>query len=86
MTFVTSWDGRIHPGPSIHRRYDPDALHDFSDDVKSKSERLAVANAVDKLRRLGERLAPPHMKLLRGYGELAAATGPIADPAAVSPL
>ena len=28
------------------------------------------ANAVDKPRRLGEQLVPPHMKPLKGYGEL----------------
>jgi hypothetical protein len=50
--------------------YDADALHDFNSELKSKGERLAVANAVDKLRRLGEQLVPPHMKPLKGYGEL----------------
>jgi hypothetical protein len=50
--------------------YDADALHDFNEEVKSRGERLAVANAVDKLRRLGEQLVPPHMKPLKGYGEL----------------
>jgi hypothetical protein len=46
--------------------YDAYALHDFNEEVKSRGERLAVANAVDKLRRLGEQLVPPHMKPLKG--------------------
>ena len=35
--------------------------------VKSKEERKAIFNAVDKLRQLGEQLAPPHMKPLKGH-------------------
>jgi hypothetical protein len=46
--------------------YDPDAAAEFAMAVKSKDERKALLNAVDKLRRLGEQLVPPHMKPLRG--------------------
>jgi hypothetical protein len=45
--------------------YDPDAVAEFVA-VKSKEEQKAIFNAVDKLRELGERLPPPHMKPLRG--------------------
>ncbi len=38
--------------------------------VKSKEERKAIFNAVDKLREVGEQLAPPHMKPLQGAGAL----------------
>lgn len=50
--------------------YDPDALLDFLTGVKSKEERKAAFNAVDKLRRVGEALAPPHMKPLQGEANL----------------
>ena len=50
--------------------YDPDALQDFLADVKSKEERKAAYNAVDKLRRVGTALAPPHMKPLQGEANL----------------
>lgn len=46
--------------------YDPDCLADFNEQVKAKDERKAVYNAVDKLRRLGSDLVPPHMKPLQG--------------------
>lgn len=46
--------------------YDPDAVIEFVMAVKSKEERKAIFSAVDKLRELGERLPPPHMKPLRG--------------------
>ena len=46
--------------------YDPDAVVEFVTAVKSKEERRAIFNAVEKLRELGERLAPPHMKPLQG--------------------
>jgi hypothetical protein len=36
--------------------------------VKSKDERKAIFNAVDKLRQIGEQLAPPHMKPLQRAG------------------
>lgn len=38
--------------------------------MKSREERKAALNAVDKLRRLGESLAPPHMKPLQGEANL----------------
>jgi hypothetical protein len=46
--------------------YDADAVVEFVTAVKSKEERRAIFNAVEKLRELGERLAPPHMKPLQG--------------------
>jgi hypothetical protein len=46
--------------------YDPGAVIEFAMAVKSKEERKAILNAVDKLRELGERLPPPHMKPLQG--------------------
>jgi hypothetical protein len=46
--------------------YHPDAVIEFVMAVKSKEERKAIFNAVDKLRELGERLPPPHMKPLQG--------------------
>jgi hypothetical protein len=39
--------------------YDPDAVAEFVTAVKSKEERAAVFNAVDKLRQLGEDLVRP---------------------------
>ena len=60
--------GGANPNPYIVV-YDPDALIDF-EDVKSKGERKAMFNAVDKLRKLGPRLAPPHVKALKGEDEL----------------
>jgi hypothetical protein len=46
--------------------YDPDAVAEFVMAVKSKEERRAILNAAVKLRELGERLGPPHMKSLQG--------------------
>lgn len=46
--------------------YDPDAVNELVTLVKSKEEYRALINAVLKLRNLGERLEPPHMKLLKG--------------------
>ncbi len=46
--------------------YDPDAVAEFVVAVKSKEEQKAILNVVDKLRTLGERLPPPHMKPLQG--------------------
>jgi hypothetical protein len=46
--------------------YDADAVVEFVTAVKSRDERRAIFNAVEKLRELGERLAPPHMKVLQG--------------------
>ncbi len=50
--------------------YDPDALLDFLTGARSKEERKAAFNAVDKLRRVGVALAPPHMKPLQGEANL----------------
>ncbi len=38
--------------------------------VKGKDERKALFNAVDKLRRLGTQLVPPHVKSLKGATDL----------------
>lgn len=38
--------------------------------MKGKSDRKAVFNVVDKLRRLGPELTPPHVKLLKGEADL----------------
>jgi hypothetical protein len=51
--------------------YDPDAVDEFVTVVRSKDGHRAILNAVVKLRQLGERLEPPHMKPLQG----AAASG-----------
>jgi hypothetical protein len=61
--------------------YDLDALLDFLTGVTSKEERKAAFNAVDKLRRVGEALAPPHMKPLQGEANLneLSAPGAVAD-------
>jgi hypothetical protein len=45
---------------------DADAAREFATNVKSKEELKALHNAVDKLRRLGPQLAPPHVKKLKG--------------------
>lgn len=58
---------RPHPFTVV---YDPDAVAELATAVKSKEERKAIFNAVDKLRQLGERLAPPHMKPLQGAAGL----------------
>jgi len=49
--------------------FDEGAVRDF-EAVKSKEERKAVFNAIDKLRQLGPRLVPPHVKLLAGEADL----------------
>jgi hypothetical protein len=54
---------RPHPSTVV---YDPEAVMELATAVKSKEERKAIFNAVDKLRQLGEQLAPPHMKPLKG--------------------
>lgn len=54
---------RPHPFTVV---YDPDAALELASAVKSKEERKAIFNAVDKLRQVGEQLAPPHMKPLQG--------------------
>jgi hypothetical protein len=38
--------------------YDADALHDFNEEVKSRGERLAVANSVDKRAGLANSSSP----------------------------
>ncbi|HWE12938.1 MAG TPA: type II toxin-antitoxin system RelE/ParE family toxin [Solirubrobacteraceae bacterium] len=58
---------RPHPFTVV---YDPGAVIELATAVKSKEERKAIFNAVDKLRELGERLAPPHMKSLQGAAGL----------------
>lgn len=61
------------PGPRRPRAvavvYDPDAVLDL-EEVKGRDERKALFNAVDKLRRLGAQLAPPHTKSLKGQPDL----------------
>lgn len=47
---------RPHPFTVV---YDADAAAELASAVKSKEERKAIFNAVDKLRQLGERLARP---------------------------
>jgi hypothetical protein len=49
--------------------YDSEAVEDF-EAVKGKKERKAVFNVVDKLRRLGPKLVPPHMAGLKGEPNL----------------
>ena len=49
--------------------YDPDAVLDL-EAVKGREERKATYTAIDKLRRLGPRLPPPHMKALHGESGL----------------
>jgi phage-related protein len=46
--------------------YDVAAAQELVVAVKSKEERRAIFNAVDKLQALGEQLAPPHIKPLGG--------------------
>lgn len=50
--------------------FDPDAVAELAMAVKSKEDRVAIFNAIDKLRQLGEQLIPPHMKPLKGPGAL----------------
>ena len=49
--------------------FDSDAVIDF-EDVKSRSDRKAVFNAVQKLKDLGPNLPSPHMKSLKGRADL----------------
>jgi hypothetical protein len=49
--------------------FDADAVIDF-EDVKSRGERKAVFNVVQKLKDLGPDLPPPHMKSLKGEADL----------------
>ncbi len=46
--------------------FDVDAVAELATAVKSKEDKNAIFNAIDKLRQLGEHLVPPHMKPLRG--------------------
>lgn len=45
--------------------WDADAAAELAS-LTSKEEKKALLNVVDKLRQLGERLVPPHMKPLKG--------------------
>jgi hypothetical protein len=49
--------------------FDEGAVRDF-ESVRSKDERKAVFNVVDKLAQLGPRLVPPHIKSLAGEADL----------------
>ena len=49
--------------------FDSDAVIDF-EDVKSRGDRKAVFNVVQKLKDLGPELPPPHMKSLKGKADL----------------
>lgn len=49
--------------------FDADAVIDF-EDVKSRGERKAVFNVVQKLKDLGPALPSPHMKSLKGKADL----------------
>jgi hypothetical protein len=49
--------------------FDSDAVIDF-EDVKSRGDRKAVFNVVQKLKDLGPNLPPPHMKSLKGEADL----------------
>src|SRR3954454_12936489 len=45
--------------------WDADAAAELAS-LTSKEEKKALFNVIDKLRQLGERLVPPHMKPLKG--------------------
>jgi hypothetical protein len=49
--------------------FDSDAVIDF-EDVKSRGDRKAVFNVVQKLKDLGPNLPSPHMKSLKGEADL----------------
>ncbi len=49
--------------------FDSDAVIDF-EDVKSRGDRKAVFNVVQKLRDVGPDLPSPHMKSLKGRADL----------------
>lgn len=49
--------------------FDSDAVIDF-EDVKSRGDRKAVFNVVQKLKDLGPALPSPHMKSLKGEADL----------------
>ena len=45
---------------------DSEAAQELAELIKSKEERKAIFNAMDKLRQLGPQLIPPHVKTLQG--------------------
>ena len=56
--------------PTIwHVDFDTDAVVDF-EDVKSRGDRKAAFNVVQKLKDLGPDLPSPHMKSLKGEADL----------------
>jgi hypothetical protein len=57
-----------HSSPMEVVHWHDEAVLDF-EEVRSREERKAVFNAVDKLARLGSDLAPPHSKKLRGESD-----------------
>jgi hypothetical protein len=58
------------PKPTIWVvEFDSDAVIDF-EDVKSRGDRKAVFNVVQKLKDLGPSLPSPHMKSLKGEANL----------------
>ncbi len=50
--------------------FDADAVRELATAVKSKEDKNAIFNAIDKLGQLGEHLVPPHMKPLQGGASL----------------
>jgi hypothetical protein len=49
--------------------FDSDAVVDF-EDVKSKGDRKAIFNVIQKLKDVGPDLPSPHMKSLKGQADL----------------
>jgi hypothetical protein len=49
---------------------DSEAAQELVELIKSKEERKAIFNALDKLRQLGPSLIPPHVKTLKGSSGL----------------
>lgn len=45
--------------------FNAQAAVEYAEQVKSKSERKAIAAAIKKLEEMGEQLAPPHIKRLQ---------------------
>jgi phage-related protein len=45
--------------------FDSEAAQELAELIKSKEERKAIFNALDKLRQLGPSLIPPHVKTLQ---------------------
>jgi hypothetical protein len=50
--------------------FDSEAAQELAELIKSKDERKAIFNALDKLRQLGPELVPPHVKTLQGSSGL----------------